>query len=289
MPAKTSGLPLAWRKHRSWDKTLTPPAISINDRELDVIHDFVYLGSAVSDTLSLDAEFNRRIGKAATTMTRLTKKAWNNSKLTVHTKIQIYRACVVTTLLYGSEPWTLRAWQERKLNAFHTHSLRRILNITWQDKVPNNTVLERAGCTSMFTLLKQRRMRWLGHVVRMDDGRIPWNLLHGELVQGKCATGRPQLRFKDVCKRDLKALNIDQNKREATALKRSAWRQTVQKGLSKFEETLAQQHKEMRMRRKAAAHADRLVSDFVCALCHRDCHSRIGLVSHTRRCTWINT
>ena len=59
----------------------SPPAISISDHKLDVIHDFVYLGSAISDTLSLDAEHNRRIGKAATTMTRLTKKAWNNSRL----------------------------------------------------------------------------------------------------------------------------------------------------------------------------------------------------------------
>ena len=77
--------------------TDSPSAISINDHELDVIHDFVYLGSAISDTLSLDAELNRRIGKAATTMTRLTKKAWNNSKLTVHTRIQIYRACVAAS------------------------------------------------------------------------------------------------------------------------------------------------------------------------------------------------
>ena len=223
--------------------TDSTPVISINDHELDVIHDFVYLGSAISDTLSLDAQLNRRIGKAAITMTRLTKKAWNNSKLTVHTKIQIYRACIVSTLLYDGKCWTLLARQERKLNAFHTRSLRRILNITWQDKVPSNTVLERAGCTSMFTLLKQRRIRWLGHVVRMDDGRIPKDLLYGELVQGKRPTGRPQLWFKDVCKRDLKALNIDQNNWEATALKRSAWRQTVQKGLSNFEETLAQQHK----------------------------------------------
>ena len=76
---------------------------------------------------------------------------------------------------------------------------------------------------------------------------------------------------------------------EATALKRSAWRQTVQKGLSNFEETLAQQHEEKRMRRKAAAHADRPASGFICALCHRGCHSRIELASHTQRCTRINT
>ena len=34
---------------------------------------------------------------------------------------------------------------------------------------------------------------------------------------------------------------------------------------------------------------DRPVSDFVCVFCHMDCHSRIGLVNHTRRCIRINT
>ena len=107
------GLTISLKKTQVMEQdTDSAPAISINDHELGVIHDFVYLGSAISDTLSLDAELNRRIGKAATTMTRLTKKAWKNSKLTVHTKIQIYRACVVSTLLYGSQSWTLRARQE---------------------------------------------------------------------------------------------------------------------------------------------------------------------------------
>ena len=87
--------------------------------------------------------------------------------------------------------------------------LRRILHIIWQDKVTNKSVLERAGIPNKYTLLKQRRMRWLRHVVRMDDGRIPKTLLHGELAQGKRPTGRLQLRYKDVCKRDLKAMDID--------------------------------------------------------------------------------
>ena len=91
----------------------------------------------------------------------------------------------------------------------------------------------------MYTLLKQRGMRWPGHVVLMDDGRIPKDLLYGELVQGKRPTGRPPLRFKDMCKRELKAVNIDQNNWEATALDQSAWGQTVQTGLFKFKETLA--------------------------------------------------
>ena len=77
----------------------SPPVININDHELNVVHDFVYLGATISDTLSLDAELSRRIGKAATTMNRLTKRAWSNRKLSELTKIQIYKACVVSTLL----------------------------------------------------------------------------------------------------------------------------------------------------------------------------------------------
>ena len=80
--------------------TLPQPSASMT---MTVIHDFVCLGLTISDTFSLDAKLNRRIGKAVTTVTILTKKAWNNRK------IQIYRACVMSTLLYGSEPWTLRA------------------------------------------------------------------------------------------------------------------------------------------------------------------------------------
>ena len=93
----------------------------------------------------------------------------------------------------------------------------------------------------MYTLLKQQRLRWLGHVVRMADGRIPKHLLYGELVQGNCPRGRSQLRYKEICKWDLKALGMDLNRWETLASDRSAWRQVVHHSLSQFEETLVQQ------------------------------------------------
>ena len=79
--------------------------------------------------------------------------------------------------------------------------LHRILGITWQEKVINTIVLDRAKVPSMYSSLKQRRLRWLGHVVRMEDDRIPKDLLYGELNQETRSTGRPKLRYKDVCKR----------------------------------------------------------------------------------------
>ena len=74
-----------------------------------------------------------------------------------------------------------------------SHALRQMYSgnhmITWQDKGTNKLVLEKAGIPSLYSLLKQRNMRWLGHVTWMKDGRIPMNLLYGELATGKRPTG----------------------------------------------------------------------------------------------------
>ena len=92
----------------------------------------------------------------------------------------------------------------RKKNSFHQRCLRRILHIKWQDKISNTEVLERANMRSIYTILCERRLHWLGHVKRMDPGRILKDLLYGELAEGSRHAGRPKLRFKDVCKRDMK-------------------------------------------------------------------------------------
>ena len=90
----------------------------------------------------------------------------------------------------------------------------------------NNAVLERAGIPSLHTLLKQRRMRWLGHMAWMEDGHIPKDLLFVDLATGKGPAGRPQLHFKDICKRNLQALGINTDSWESVATDRDAWGDT---------------------------------------------------------------
>ena len=69
----------------------------------------------------------------------------------------------------------------------------------------------------MFTLLGQRRLRWLGHVSRIEDGRILKDMLYGELVTGSRPAGRPVLLYTDVCKHYLKAGDINPAGWEAAA------------------------------------------------------------------------
>ena len=69
------------------------------------------------------------------------------------------------------------------------------------------------------------------------------------LTKAKRHTGRPQLHYKDVCKRNLKALGTDINGWETLASERSAWRQEVQQSLPEFEETLTEQAETKRQTR----------------------------------------
>ena len=96
---------------------------------------------SLHDNLSLDAEIDKRIGKAGSTLACLTARVWRSPKLYVKTKMAVYNACVISTLLYGSEIGTTYAGQERRLNTFHLRSTSRILGISWQDKVTNADVL----------------------------------------------------------------------------------------------------------------------------------------------------
>ena len=49
------------------------PSLFIHNYKLEVVHEFVYLGSTITDTLSINSELNKRIEMAAMTLSKLTK------------------------------------------------------------------------------------------------------------------------------------------------------------------------------------------------------------------------
>ena len=175
---------------------------SFNGEVPEVTDSFTYLRFTIKNNLSLDAEIDTHIAKAAAVMSKLSKRVWENHRLTLNTKHKVYQASVLSTLLYGSESWTTYARQENRLESFHLRCLRRMMGIRWQDTVTITAVLEKAGSFSMHLILCQRRLRWLGHVHRMEDGRIPASL-------GMPRAGSPALSYKGVCKRDLKLTDIN--------------------------------------------------------------------------------
>ena len=122
--------------------------------------------------------------------------------------------------------------------------------------MPDTEVRDRANMKGLFAMLSERRLRWLGHVKCMKSGRIPKDILYGELTEGKRRASRPLLRYKDNCKRDLKLCGTYIDTWEKRENDRPAWRKAVRKGVRVAEENrrATQSRKDKRGERREASH-----------------------------------
>ena len=139
---------------------------------------------------------------------RLRGNVWERNGIKLGTKLKVYKAVVLPTLLYACETWTVYQRHAKRLNHFHLSCLRKLLKIKWQDKIPYTEVLKKAGMQSMHTVLKLAQLRWTGHLIRMPNGRLPKKVFYGELQEGKCSQGGQKKRYKDTLKASLKDFDI---------------------------------------------------------------------------------
>ncbi|XP_052799506.1 uncharacterized protein LOC128231126 [Mya arenaria] len=268
------------------EKPYVEPTLLVKDTKLNVVDRFTYLGSTLSRAVHINDEINCRIAKASAAFGRLRTNVWERRGIKLDTKISVYRAVVLTTLLYACETWTVYARHARKLNHFHMTCLRRLLHIRWQDRIPDTEVLARSKLTSIHVILQKTQLRWTGHVHRMSDNRIPKQLLYGELQDGSRSTGGQKKRFKDTLKVSLKAFHIPTDKCEELADNRSEWRCHITNGAKLSEHSRTKEMERKRAFRKAKAASTSTTepdcTDHRCPTCGRYFRARIGLTSHLR-------
>nr|VZI26156.1 unnamed protein product [Spirometra erinaceieuropaei] len=266
-----------------------PPQISMNGTQLQVVENFPYLGSTLSRNTKIDDEVANRISKASQAFGRLHSTVWNRHGLQLNTKLRIYKAVILPTLLYGAETWTVYTRQARRLNHFHLSCLRRILRLNWQDRIPDTDVLERTGSLSIYTILRQMQLRWSGHLLRMDDERLPKRLFYGDVATGSRRQGVQIRRYKDTLKSSLKRLQINPTNWEELARDRPTWRRAVKTGAAIYEANRIAAAKVKREARKSQVRPIRNAAAQplpTCPRCQRTFRARIGLVGHLRtNCT----
>ena len=165
----------------------------------------------------------------------------------------MYNQCVIPLLLYGSETWTLYRYHVKQLRTIQQRHLRFILKIKWNHFITNDEVLSRAQTVDIETTLVRNRLRWLGHVGRMDNDRPVKELLFGELEDGTRQVGRPLLRYKDTLKDILKRANVLHNWKNYIN-NRPEWRQfthNVTMQIDKLRKETNHQKSEKRQQKKA--------------------------------------
>ena len=116
------------------------PTFSIGGNQLKNTEDFAYLGSNLSFSGDLTNEIHRRINLASSAFGRLSKRVFGNQDLTIHAKIVVYDAVVISTIIYGCETWVPYRRHIRLLESFHIRRLQLILGLRWWHKVTHSEI-----------------------------------------------------------------------------------------------------------------------------------------------------
>ncbi|CAF1586116.1 unnamed protein product [Rotaria magnacalcarata] len=142
--------------------------IIIRNQKIETTQSFTYLGSLISNDHKADKEIKTRITKATTAFNSFRQLVWYKKRISILAKLCILRACVLPVLIYASEGWCLTKVQEDKISVFYMKCIRTILGLNLGDHVSNSAVLNLSGQPSVENIMRRNRLRWFGHVNRME-------------------------------------------------------------------------------------------------------------------------
>jgi len=145
----------------------------------------VYLGSVLDKLGGTEADIKRRLA-----FTRL-QNIWRSGRFSQKTKLRILNSNVLAVLLYGAEMWRVTTTDLNKLDVFHRTCLRRGMRRFWPNHLSNKELYEATGSKPVSALIRVRRLRWIGHVLRTSPGNISRTALTWA-PEGKRRRGRPR-------------------------------------------------------------------------------------------------
>jgi len=175
-------------------KKVEPPVCEITAKgdHIKQTENFNYLGSVLTSDGRSDQEIKKRIAIAKDAFNKK-KTIFTNARLSMTTKLRILRCYIWSILLYGCETWTISNNMQKKLQAAEMWFYRRMLKISWEERVTNEEVLAKANAKrTIMRTIKSRKIRFLGHVMRRNG---PENLAITGKIKGKRARGRQRMTF----------------------------------------------------------------------------------------------
>ena len=232
---------LKLRLHVNWSKTKlqsfnpwipTPPSTLIGGTQpVTTTDNFTYLGSTIASNNSTFNDVNRRIAIAISTMSKLSS-LWTSSRLSLALKMRLYNSLIISIITYSSASWTLTKAQKKRLDAFNTKALHRIVGVRCDDYVTNASIFIRTGQPPLTTTIRKLRLSAFGHICRLQPGTQAIDIL-ASTPPSTSPRGRPPLRWADQIVNDTQlslsdAVTATQDKTSWRSLVRDATRPATQ-------------------------------------------------------------
>ncbi|VDM55442.1 unnamed protein product [Angiostrongylus costaricensis] len=149
------------------------PTFTLNGTNISERSSYVYLGRDINMINDLAQEVSRRIRAALEAF----KSIEDAVKKTKHTRLcaHPFDSTVLPALTYGSEAWSQRKQDERSLSVIELAVERTTLGVSRstqiKDGIRSSDLRQRPKTKDTVQCAKQSKIRWTGHVIRMNDNR----------------------------------------------------------------------------------------------------------------------
>jgi hypothetical protein len=159
---------------------------------------FKYLGTILTDQNFIQ-EGIKRILNGGNTFNHSFHKLLPSRLLSKHVKMIVYKTIILPLVLYGCAIWSLILREDYRLRIFENRVLGRIFGPERDEVTGDSRKLHNEGLHNLYSppniirIIKPRRMRWAGHVVRMGEKRNAYRILVGK-PEGNRPLGRSRRR-----------------------------------------------------------------------------------------------
>ena len=142
-------------------------------------------------------------------------------------KIRLFNTIVTPTALYACETWKSTKTICRRLNVFQQRCLRRILRVSYLDRITNAEIHRRTSTRPFSEMVAERRFCFAGHVLHLPPQRLARTSIDWIPRGGKRKQGGQSKTWRRTFHDDLKALDIGPDEIEEMATDRIHWRTLV--------------------------------------------------------------
>ena len=162
--------------------------IKVEDKILEQVKQYLYLGHIITEDGRCDTEIRRRIEIARSNFMSM-KNLLTSRTLRLSTRKKLIKCYVLSTFLYATETWAINQVMWDKIEAFEMWLWRKCMKISYTEHKTNQEVLKMVGEErSLSKEIITRKLRYFGHIIRKDG--VQKRLLDAELV-GNRGRGRP--------------------------------------------------------------------------------------------------